>query len=283
MDAPVNTTTLEVAGFWRKAFAPFLALTRQRTLTFELSKRDVLGRYRGASFGLLWSLFSPFLMLLIYSFAFGFIFKSKWPQVAGGNHPYAIILYLGLIVHGFFSECLNRAPTLVTGNSNLVKRVVFPLEILPWPTVFSALFHAGMNILVFALLRLGLEHTLSIAMLWLPLVFAPLVLLTLGVCWLFAALGVYMRDISQVTGVLSTAMLFVSSAMIPVQALPEKYRILFEINPLTFIIDQTRAVALAGHMPDFAGLGLYTLASLAFMYLSYSWFMLTRRGFADVL
>lgn len=260
-----------------------MPLIARRSLTFELAKRDVLGRYRGASFGLLWSLFSPFLMLLIYSFAFGFIFKSKWPHVAGGDHPYAIILYLGLIVHGFFSECLNRAPTLVTGNANLVKRVVFPVEILPWPTVFSALFHAGMNILVFAVLRLALEHTLDLSMLWLPLVFAPLVLLTLGVCWAFAALGVYMRDISQVTGVLSTAMLFVSSAMIPVQALPESYQLLFEINPLTFIINQTRAVALAGHAPDFAGLGLYALGSLVVMYLGYTWFMLTRRGFADVL
>lgn len=263
--------------------APYKALTTQRTLTFELTKRDILGRYRGASFGLLWSLLSPFLMLLIYTFAFGFVFKSKWPHEVGGNHPYAIILYMGLIVHGFFSECLVRSPTLITSNTNLVKRVVFPLEILPWSVMLSALFHVGMNLLVFSVLRLVMEHTLCLSMLWLPVVFLPLLPLTLGVCWLFASFGVYLRDVSQVTGVLSTAMLFVSSAMVPVNSLPPSYRGLFEINPLTFIIDQARKVALAGQPPNLVGLGLYAMGALVFMYVGYAWFMLTRRGFADVI
>lgn len=272
-----------VGDLLRRLQAPFSALTTRRTLTFELTKRDILGRYRGASFGLLWSLLSPFLLLLIYSFAFGFVFKSKWPLVVGGDHSYTVILYLGLIVHGFFAECLTRSPTLVTSNANLVKRVVFPLEILPWATVFSALFHVGMNVMVFLVLRLSLEHTLCWSMLWLPVVIAPLVPLTLGVCWLFASFGVYLRDISQITGVLATGMLFVSSVMIPVQALPPSYQILFELNPLTFIIDQVRVVALAGHMPDLAGLSLYAIGGLVLMYVGYAWFMLTRRGFADVL
>lgn len=278
--------TMDVAGntgFLRGLLAPYKALTSRRTLTFELTKRDILGRYRGASFGLFWSLLSPFLMLLIYTFAFGFVFKSKWPHEVGGDHPYAIILYMGLIVHGFFSECLMRSPTLITSNTNLVKRVVFPLEILPWSTMLSALFHVGMNLLVFSVLRLAMEHTLCLSMLWLPVVFLPMLPLTLGVCWFFASFGVYLRDVSQITGVLSTAMLFVSSAMIPVSSLPPSYRGLFEINPLTFIIDQARAVALTGREPDFAGLGLYMLIALVFMYFGYAWFMLTRRGFADVI
>lgn len=270
-------------GFLRGLLEPYKALASRRTLTFELTKRDILGRYRGASFGLFWSLLSPFLMLLIYTFAFGFVFKSKWPHEVGGDHPYAIILYMGLIVHGFFSECLTRSPTLITSNTNLVKRVVFPLEILPWSVMLSALFHVGMNLLVFAVLRLAMEHTLCLSMLWLPVVFLPLLPLTLGVCWLFASFGVYLRDVGQITGVLSTAMLFVSSAMIPVKSLPSGYRIFFEINPLTFIIDQTRAVALSGHAPNFAGLVLYALLAFVFMYVGYAWFMATRRGFADVL
>ncbi|HET7331041.1 MAG TPA: ABC transporter permease, partial [Dyella sp.] len=222
-------------GFLRSLFEPFKALTSRRTLTFELTKRDILGRYRGASFGLFWSLLSPFLMLLIYTFAFGFVFKSKWPHEAGGDHPYAIILYMGLIVHGFFAECLTRSPMLITSNTNLVKRVVFPLEILPWSIMLSALFHVGMNLLVFAVLRMALEHNLCLGMLWLPVVFIPLLPLALGVCWFFSSFGVYLRDVSQITGVLSTAMLFVSSAMIPVNSLPSNYRWVFDINPLTFI------------------------------------------------
>ncbi len=249
----------------------------------ELTKRDVLGRYRGASFGLLWSLISPFLMLCVYSFAFGYLMKAKWPQVAGHEHRYAIILFIGLIVHGFFAECLIRSSTLVTGNTTFVKRVVFPLEILPWPTVFSALFHAAMNLVVFALLRMALEGSVSWTMIFLPLVFLPLVFITLGVCWIFAALGVYLRDINQVTGVLATAMLFLSSALIPVQSLPPSYRYLFDLNPLTFIINQARAVALWGDMPDFSGIALYSLGGLAMMYFGYGWFVATKKGFADVL
>jgi lipopolysaccharide transport system permease protein len=270
-------------GFLRGLFEPCQALTSRRTLTFELTKRDILGRYRGASFGLLWSLLSPFLMLLIYTFAFGFVFKSKWPHEASGDHPYAIILYMGLIVHGFFSECLTRSPTLITSNTNLVKRVVFPLEILPWSIMLSALFHVGMNLIVFAVLRLAMEHSLCPRMLWLPVVFLPMLPLAVGVCWFFASFGVYLRDVSQITGVLSTAMLFVSSAMIPVKSLPPGYQWVFEINPLTFIINQAREVALAGHAPDFRGLALYALVALVFMYGGYAWFMVTRRGFADVL
>lgn len=262
---------------------PFSALCRHASLTFELSKRDVLGRYRGASFGLMWSLISPFLLMSVYAFAFGFVMKAKWPQVASGKHAFAIILFIGLIVHGFFAECLVRSPSLVTGNPTFVKRIIFPLEILPWPMVFSALFHAGMNLIVFVVLRLILEGTFSWTIVFIPIVFLPLTLITLGVSWIFAALGVYLRDISQVTGVLTTAMLFISSAMIPVQTLPEKYRIFFELNPLTFLIDQARAVALWGNLPNFVGLALYSLGGVLLMYLGHGWFVATKRGFADVL
>ncbi|BBD78875.1 ABC transporter permease [Aerosticca soli] len=267
----------------QRLFGPFSALWKYGSLTHELARRDILGRYRGASFGLAWSLISPFLMLCVYTFAFGVILKSKWPQVAGGDHPFAIILFVGLIVHGFFSECLSRSPTLITGNPGFVKKVVFPLEIFPWQIVLSALFQAGTNLLVFIMLRLLLEGTVSWTIVFIPVVFVPLVCLSLGVSWIFAALGVYLRDINQVTGVLATAMLFLSSAMIPVQTLPEHSRILFHLNPLTFLIDQARAVALWGQYPDWSGLLAYTLGGLVLMYLGYAWFMATKRGFADVL
>jgi lipopolysaccharide transport system permease protein len=262
---------------------PFSALSKHWSLTLELTKRDVLGRYRGSSFGLLWSLISPFFMLLVYSFAFGFVMKARWPQSENGEAHYSVILFVGLIVHGFFAECLNRSPFLITGNVNFVKRVIFPLEILPWPMMVSALFHAFMNTLVFLLLHALLDHSLVWTTLLLPVVLFPLVLLTLGVSWLFAAIGVYLRDIGQVTGVLSTAMLFLSSAMFPLDALPQQYRWLLVMNPLTFIIDQAREVMLWGKFPDWTGLGVYAAFSLVAMYLGYGVFRLTRRGFADVV
>lgn len=262
---------------------PLAALGAYRSLTWELAKREVLGRYRGASFGLLWSLLSPFLMLLVYSFAFGFVMKARWSEAEAGGVHYSIILFIGLIVHGFFAECLNRAPNLVTANVNFVKRVIFPLEILPWPMVMSALFHTGMNLLVFLALHLFLDHQLAWTTVLLPLVLLPLVLLTLGVSWLLAALGVYLRDIGQVTGVLATAMLFLSTAMFPMEALPPAWRWLLQINPLTFIINQARAVALWGALPDWQGLGIYTVGAVAVLLAGYSVFGLTRRGFADVI
>lgn len=264
-------------------FGPFSALYKYRSLTIELTVRDILGRYRGASFGLLWSLISPFLMLCVYSFAFGVILKSKWPQVNGGDHHFAIILFIGLIVHGLFSECLSRSPTAITGNPSFVKKVVFPLEILPWQIVLTALFQAFMNLLVFIMLRLLLEGSMSWTIIFMPVVFLPLICISLGVCWVFAALGVFLRDINQVTGVLATAMLFVSSAMIPVQTLPPRVRVLFHLNPLTFLIDQARAVALWGQYPDWGGLLTYTVGGLVLMYVGYGWFMATKKGFADVL
>lgn len=265
---------------WRDALSVF---GRHRSLTMELTKRDVLGRYRGASFGLLWSLISPFLMLMVYSFAFGFVMRARWPQMQQHDTHYSIILFVGLIVHGFFAECLNRSPNLITTNANFVKRVIFPLEILPWSMMLSALFHTLMNFVVFLALHLILDHTLTWTTVLLPVVMLPLVILAMGVSWLLAALGVYMRDIGQITGVLATAMLFLSTAMFPIDALPHRYQWLLRLNPLTFIIDQARAVTLWGHMPNWGGLAVYTVCSVLIFMGGFAVFSLTRRGFADVI
>ncbi len=262
---------------------PLSVLGRHRSLAWELARRDVLGRYRGASFGLLWSLISPFLLLGIYTFAFGTVMGGRWPQVESGSTHYSIVLFAGLIVHGFFAECLNRAPELVVGNPNFVKRVIFPLEILPWPMVMSALFHVAMNTVVFIVLRLLMDGEFTWSVVLLPVVMFPLVVLALGVSWFLAALSVYFRDVRQVTGVLSMALLFLSSAMMPLESVPEAYRWVFEANPLSFIIDQARNVMLWGAMPDWAGLALYLLAALVVFAGGWAWFNATRKGFADVL
>ena len=271
------TRSLTFAG------GPFSALTQHGSLTVELTKREILGRYRGASFGLLWSMISPFLMLAVYSFAFGGILKGRWPQASNAHSSFALILFLGLITHAFFAECISRSPTLIVGNVNYVKRVIFPLEILPWPMALSALFHLFTNLLAFMVLQLILTGGLSWTIVFFPLVIAPLFILSIGIAWGLAALGVYFRDISQVTGVLTTALLFTSSAIVPVSAVPANVRWIFEINPLTFIIDQVRAIALWGNFPDWSGLGLYAIAAVVVAYMGYSGFTATRRGFADVL
>ncbi|MEI7037517.1 ABC transporter permease [Fulvimonas yonginensis] len=254
-----------------------------RSLVAELTRREIHGKYRGANFGMLWALFSPFLMLAVYSLAFGNILKSRWPQIGEGAHSFALILFIGLIIHGFFGECISRAPQLVVQNPNYVKRVVFPLEVLPWPMVLSALFHLFTNLAAFIVLQALVDHRFEWQVLLFPFTVAPLAILALGVSWWLAALGVYLRDIGQVTSVLVTALLFTSTAIMPLSAVSPSVRWMFNLNPLSFIIDQSRGIALWGQMPDWWGLGVYALAALAFTYLGYWVFLVTKRGFADVL
>ncbi|MCW0392673.1 MULTISPECIES: ABC transporter permease [Xanthomonas] len=256
---------------------------KHRSLAFELTRREVLGKYRGATFGLLWSLISPFLMLLIYTLAFGFIMKSRWPGTTGSTSEFALILFAGLTVHGFFAECFTRSPQLIVGNTAYVKRVVFPLDVLVWSMAFSGLFHLAMNMIVLLVLQAVYGTGVSPTAFLLPVVLVPLVVMTVGVCWLVSALGVYLRDIGQVTGVLATAMLFLSSAIIPLNSVPATYRWVFELNPLTFIIDQVREVVIWGHLPDWVGLGVYLVVSSVFAFVAHALFGKMRGGFADVL
>lgn len=262
---------------------PFAALGRHHGLTRELTRRDILGRYRGANFGLLWSLIGPLMMLVIYTITFGEIMQGRWQKASGATADFGIVLFIGIIVHGFFAECFARSPRLMLDNVNYVKRVVFPLHVLPWSIVLSALFHLGMNLVVFVLLNVLFFGSFSPHIVFLPLVLAPLVMLTIAVSWVVASLGVYVRDISQAVPVIATGMFFLSSAIIPLEAVPPRYRIFFELNPLTFFIDQARNVALWNTMPDWVGLAKYTLIGLLAMYLAYAWFRVTSKGFADVL
>lgn len=166
---------------------PLSVATRHISLIRELTKREILGRYRGASFGLLWALISPFLMLGVYTLAFGSILSSHWPSTPGQHHSFALILFIGLIVHAFLSECINQAPRLVSGNPSYVKKVVFPLEVLPLPMALSALFHLLMNLVAFMVLALVLGQNAGWTVLLFPIVVLPLVLLTLGISWALAA------------------------------------------------------------------------------------------------
>jgi lipopolysaccharide transport system permease protein len=262
---------------------PFDALGKHRNLTRELAKRDILGRYRGANFGLMWSLMAPLMLLAIYTIAFGEILGSRWNQASGDSAAFGMVLFLGIMVHGFFAECFARSPRLMLENTNYVKRVVFPLHVLPWSVVLSALFHLGMNLVVFCVLNLLVFSSFSPYVLLAPLVVAPLVLMTVATCWFVAALGVYVRDISQAVPVVVTALLFLSSAIVPVDVLPERYRLVFELNPLTFFIDQVREVALWGRLPDWSGIAVRAVVGLVLLYVSYGWFRVSSRGFADVI
>jgi lipopolysaccharide transport system permease protein len=260
----------------------FIAPFEHSGLVKQLVRREILGRYRGSFLGLLWSFVTPVLMLTVYTFVFGMIFRSRWTADGESRFEFALVLFAGLIVFNLFSECVTRAPGLVLANVNYVKKVIFPLEILPWVVLGSALFHAAISLLVLAG-ALALTQGLHPTILLLPLVLAPLLLLILGLSWLLAALGVFVRDIGQFINLAMTALLFLSPIFYPASALPESVRDWLFLNPLTFMIEQTRAVLIWGKWPDWGGLGLYALLMLPVAWLGFAWFQRTRKGFADVL
>jgi lipopolysaccharide transport system permease protein len=249
-----------------------------------MTKREVAGRYKGSALGLAWSFFNPVLMLAVYTFVFSVVFKARWGL--GGEESktqFAVVLFVGMIVHGLFAEVLNRAPGLILANVNYVKKVVFPLEILPVISMGAALFHSlislGVLLIAFVIFN-GYLHWTAV---FTPLVLLPLVILTLGLAWMLASLGAFLRDVGQTIGIVTTVMLFLAPVFYPVTALPEEYRPWLMANPLTFIIEQAREVLIWGRLPDWIGLGIYTLVATAVAWAGYAWFQKTRKGFADVL
>ncbi|MBS7777080.1 ABC transporter permease [Acidovorax sp. CCYZU-2555] len=260
------------------------SLWRNRALIMQMTRREVVGRYKGSVMGMAWSFFNPVFMLTVYTFVFSFVFKARWGT--GGDESrtqFAVVLFVGMIVHGLFAEVLNRSPGLILSNVNYVKKVVFPLEILPVISMGAALFHGlvslGVLLVAFFLFN-GFVHW---TVLFAPLVMLPLVMLTLGLAWMFASMGVFLRDVGQTINIITMVMMFLAPVFYPITALPEKYRPWLMANPLTFIIEQMRAVLIWGQMPNWTGLALYTLVATVVAWAGYAWFQKTRKGFSDVL
>lgn len=259
------------------------SLWHNRQLIAQMTRREVIGRYRGSVMGLAWSFFNPILMLAVYTFVFSEIFKARWVGQDAGKGQFAILLFVGMIMHGLFAECANRAPSLILSNSNYVKKVVFPLEILPLITLGSALFHTCISLIVLVLAQLLLTHALPWTAILLPLVMMPLVLGTLGISWLLASLGVFLRDVSHVIGVLTTVLLFLSPVLYPVAALPPAYQPWLKLNPLTYIIEESRNILLFGQLPQWGSLFVAMVIGALMAVCGYWVFQKTRKGFADVL
>jgi lipopolysaccharide transport system permease protein len=260
------------------------SLWRNRQLIVQMTKREVVGRYRGSVLGIAWSFFNPLLMLTIYTLVFSVIFKSHWGvNTDETKTQFAIVLFVGMIVHSLFADVINRAPGLITSNVNFVKKVVFPLDILPSVAIGAALFHGLVSLGVLLIAFLLFNGYLNWTAIFIPLVLLPLIILTLGFAWMLASLGVFLRDLGQTTGIITMVMFFLSPIFYPVTALPVALRPWIMANPLTFIIEQAREVLIWGHLPNWMGLGIYTLAAIAVAWAGYIWFQKTRKGFADVL
>lgn len=255
-----------------------------RSLIYRLVAREVSSRYRESMFGMLWAIFNPIIMLAIYTFVFGYILKVRWPAIADGNEAqFPLILFSGLIVFTVFSETLVRAPGLVLGNVSYVKKVVFPLEILPFVSLGSALFTAIFSFLVWLVANTLVNGRVEPTIVLLPLLLVPLFLISLGGSWLLSSLGVYFRDMAQIANLVATALMFTTPIFYPITLIPEMYRPLAYLNPFVTIIENCRGVMLLGEMPNWYGYSVSLITSTVFAYLSFVWFQRTKRGFADVL
>lgn len=259
------------------------SFSRHRHLIFQMTKREVVGRYRGSMLGIAWSFFNPLIMLAVYTVVFSTVFQAKWGVGSDSKTEFALVLFVGMIVHGILAESMNSSPLLMLRNASYVKKVVFPLEILPWVVMGSAIFHALISVVVWLLFYLVVNHSLQWTAVFLPLVFVPLVLFSMGISWMLASLGVYLKDIGQMTGVLVTVLLFMSPVFYPASRLPEPYQTIIYLNPLTFVIEQARDVLMWGNMPNWTGMGIAFSASFIVAWLGFFWFQKTRQGFADVL
>lgn len=258
-------------------------LWAQRGLIVQMTRREIGQRYRGSLLGVAWSLIVPLCTLAIYTFVFSGIFQSRWRVGSDSLGEYALTLFAGLTAYNVFAEVTTRAPTLVLANPNLVKKVVFPLEILPVVQLGASLFNCLVSISLLLIANLALMGTISVSLWLVPLAFVPLVLLVLGAAWFLAALGVYVRDIAQAIGIAVQLVLFISPVMYPLTAVPEVYRGWFVLNPLTTILNGFRETLLWGQPLDWAAWASVSALMALVAIAGFAWFCKAKNGFADVM
>lgn len=259
------------------------SLWLNKGLISNLVHREVVGRYKGSVLGIFWSLANPIFMLAIYTFVFSVVFKARWNAGSESQTEFALVLFAGLLVFNLFAECVTRAPGLILGNVNYVKKVVFPLEILPWVTMGSALFHFGVSLSVWIVAYVFLVGVPPWTALLLPFVIAPFAMFVMGISWALASLGVFLRDVGQLIGIFVTVLMFLSPIFFPVSALPHAFRDFMYLNPMTQPIEMVRDVMYWGHLPSMEQWATSSLISISVCFLGFAWFQRTRKGFADVL
>jgi lipopolysaccharide transport system permease protein len=261
----------------------FRPLTQHTHLLLQLSKRGIQSRYRGSVLGMIWSLLTPLLMLLVYSFVFSVVFAAKWDHPGAEEANFGVILFSGMIIHALFAEPMVLSSTSISGNTQYVKKVVFPLEIMAWSTTLVALFQAFISFLILIVFMIFSGMPIHPTLLLFPVVVAPLVLFSVGLGWILSSLTVFIRDIAQLVGIVSTISLFISPVFYPIDRLPSIWQSIIYLNPISYIVDQMRRISIYGEMPDWGGLFIYTLVALFMAWLGLVLFQRLRTGFADVL
>jgi len=259
------------------------SLIAHHDLVLRLAGREVTQRFRGSMLGMVWAVLTPLLTAAVFTLVFTGIFPARWPRGSGSGFDFALILLVGLAIYNLFAEVISRAPHFVVGNASYVTKVVFPLEILPAVAILSGLVNLGVSIGVVLVGHLLLHGTLSWTAVFLPVVLLPFLIFLLGAALLVAAVGVFIRDISLVIAPVISMMMFLTPIFFPLDAVPESWRFLVRLNPITSVVEQSRTVVLFGGMPDFSGLLLYAVCAMGILAFAYYIFQRLRPGFADVL
>ncbi|MBC7773767.1 MAG: ABC transporter permease [Pyrinomonadaceae bacterium] len=259
-------------------------LWRYRDLIRQFTIREVGVRHKGTALGLTWAILQPLLTLSIYTFIFGFVFKNRWGKLDGFYWAdFTLNFFAGYVVYSIFSDTVNRSPGFITEHPNLVRKVVFPLEILPLTATGASLIYSGFGIALLLIATGALAQTFSWTIIFFPLVLLPLLMLTLGISWLFASLGAFIRDFRQVVPVLTQLVFFMTPIFYDVKNIDPQFRWIIMLNPMTLIVENARKTLLWSEMPDWQHLGVLYAVALVVMILGYAWFTKSKRGLADVL
>jgi lipopolysaccharide transport system permease protein len=257
---------------------------RHRNLLWQLAVRDVEARYRGSWLGPAWPLLQPLLMLAVYTFVFSGVFRFRWSPTGDAGHiDFALALFANLTAFALFSETVSAAPSLIVSQSNLVKKVVFPLEILPVSKLLSSLVQAALSCLVYAVAHLIFKGMLPATVLWVPVVLVPLCIWSLAAALLFSSLGVFFRDLQHLVGLMVSMLLFLSAVFYPLSSLTPYCQQWMRLNPMATLVDSFRRAAFEGVAPDWQALGVWTAVGSVALALSWVWFGRTKSAFADVL
>lgn len=269
----------------KNLLAFFKKVYHYRYLLVQMTKREIVHRYRGSALGLIWAFLNPLLLLGVYTFIFSVVFKVRWGEenVEASQVDFAITLFAGLLIFNLFSEIMNRAPYLILSNISYVKKIIFPLELLPLVSIGTVLFHSILTLLVLLVIHFLFKGYIPWTVVYTPIVLIPVLLAGLGISWFLSAITVYIRDIAQVTGLFTTILLYISAVFFPITALPPQYQILLLFNPLALIVSESRKIMVFNQSPDWAILSLTLLVGILMALVGYWWFEKARKGFADVL
>ncbi|HVX82802.1 MAG TPA: ABC transporter permease [Devosiaceae bacterium] len=263
--------------------SPFGSLLRSPELFRRVLLRDLESTFRGSVLGLLWIVLIPLVMVALYTFVFGVVLKSAWVAQSTSPLEVPLIYFTGLTISGFFLEVINRAPNFIRQHTSYVKKVIFPLDLLDWVLVGTALVKLAISFILLAAFLAIVEQRLPLEVIWVPVLVVPLAVMLVGVAWILSAIGTYVRDLGHALTIISPVIMFVTPVFYSLDQVPEVARGAYLVNPLTFVLEQARAILFFGAGVDWAGYAGYWVAAVIVFWLGFQFFSRARSGFADVI